>query len=131
MLVDDEKSYNELMTRLLTDALGCVVHGFVRPLDALAAIPSLDPAVIVTDYSMPDLNGIDFIRQATPLAPHAAFVLISGNNLSPESDRLATLTALKGFLAKPFGCSTLASEILRVWPADSKPQQPKADAATT
>jgi DNA-binding NarL/FixJ family response regulator len=92
---------------------------FTRPLEALDAIPALKPAVIVTDYYMPQLNGIEFIRAATRLAPEAAFVMITGHNLSAEEEELAKLTALKGFLTKPISWKTLAEEIMRVWPPDS------------
>lgn len=117
-LVDDEKSYTDLMTQMLADNLACPVHGFTRPLDALKAIPEINPWVIVTDYHMPQLTGIEFIRQAAPMAPQAAFVMITGHNLSAEEDKLAKLTALKGFLSKPFGWRKLAEEILRVWPPE-------------
>lgn len=130
MLVDDERSYTELMTQLLSDKFDCPVHGFTRPLDALAAIASIDPAVIVTDYHMPQLNGIEFIRQATLLAPQAAFVMISGHNLAFEEGRLARLGSLRGFLSKPFGWRKLADEILRVWPPETSVPSHRADATS-
>lgn len=104
------------MRQLLSDNLDCPVHAFARPDDAIAALPRLDAAVIVTDYYMPQMNGIQFVRAAAPLAPGAAFVLISGHNLAVVEDELEQLSALRGFLAKPFGWRKLASEILRVWP---------------
>lgn len=116
VLLDDEKSYTDLISQLLADNLDCPVHGFTRPMEALKALPAIGPAVIVTDYSMPQLNGIEFIRQATPLVPEAVFVMITGNDLSAQEDQLARLTALKGFLPKPFGWKKLADEIVRVWP---------------
>ena len=130
VLVDDEKSYTDLITQLLADKLDCPVHAFTRPLDALKAIPGINPGVIVTDYFMPQLNGIEFIRAASPIAPQAAFVMITGHNLTAEEDQLAKLTALKGFLAKPFGWRKLADEILRVWPADAVVPGHRADATS-
>lgn len=130
VLVDDEKSYTELMTQMLADNLSCPVHAFTRPLDALKALPNLHPAVIVTDFHMPQLNGIDFIREATPLVPQAVFVMITGHNLSEAEDQLAKLTALRGFLAKPFGWRKLADEILRVWPSESTTPAHRADATS-
>ena len=130
VVVDDEKSYTDLITQLLGDNLDCAVHGFTRPHDALKAIPEIDPAVIVTDYHMPQLNGIEFIREATRLAPKAAFVMITGHNLSAQEDELATLKSLKGFLAKPFGWRKLADEIVRVWPPESAAPSHKADATS-
>jgi CheY-like chemotaxis protein len=108
VLVDDEKSYTDLLTALLVENLDCPVHAFTRPLEALKTLPNLNPGVVVTDYHMPQLDGLEFIRQAAPLVPEAAFVLITGNNLSAEKDAIARLTPLKGFLPKPFGWRKLA-----------------------
>lgn len=116
VLVDDEKSYTDLMSQLLADNLDCPVHAFSRPLEALKAMPVVNPGVVVTDYNMPQLNGIEFIRQATPLVPGAAFLMITGHNLTGMEDEMARLAALRGYLAKPFGWRKLADEILRVWP---------------
>src|SRR5687767_547543 len=61
ILVDDEKSYNDLIKQMLAENLDAPVHGFTRPLDALDAIVALDPGMVVTDYFMPEMNGIEFI----------------------------------------------------------------------
>ena len=116
--MDDEKSYTDLLTQMLVDNLDCPVHAFSRPLQALQVLPALNPGVIVTDYYMPQLNGLEFIRQAAPLVPEATFVIITGHNLDEETDTMARLTPLRGFLAKPFGWKKLADEVLRVWPSN-------------
>ncbi len=130
MLVDDERSYTDLISEMLRENLSCPVHAFTRPLEALKTLPQLNAGVIVTDYFMPQLDGLEFIKQATQLAPEAAFVLITGHNLSAEEDKMARLTALKGFLAKPFGWRKLADEILRVWPDHATAPMHKADATS-
>ncbi|MEO5960270.1 MAG: response regulator [Opitutaceae bacterium] len=121
VVVDDEKSYTELLTQILSQHLDCPVHAFARPVEALKALPTLNPGVVVTDYFMPDLNGLEFIRQGAEVAPHASFVLISGHNLIAEKSQMARLPALKGFLPKPFGWMKLIEEILRVWPPNTTP----------
>lgn len=130
VLVDDEKSYNDLIKQMLAENLDCPVHGFTRPLEALDALTALDPGVVVTDYFMPEMNGIEFIQRAAPLVPHASFVMISGNNLSGEQHRMEKLAALKAFLAKPFGWRKLADEIIRVWPPETRVPVNRADAAS-
>jgi two-component system, NtrC family, C4-dicarboxylate transport response regulator DctD len=130
VLVDDEKSYTDLMTQMLADNLDCPVHAFTRPLDALRELPRIKPAVVVTDYFMPQINGLEFIRQATAITPDAAFVLITGHNLASESDQMARLGSLKGFLAKPFGWRKLAEEIVRVWPDRDNAPSHRADATS-
>lgn len=116
VFVDDEAPYTELMSMMLAHHLGCPVHSFTHPAQALAHLAGLDAAVIVTDYHMPQLDGIAFIREAAKLAPAAVFVMITGHNLAAEEDNLCRLGRLKGFLSKPFGWRILAEEIVRVWP---------------
>jgi len=127
VLVDDEKSYTDLLTQMLADNLDCPVHAFSRPRAALAEIPQINPGVIVTDYYMPQLNGLEFIRLAAPLVPSGAFILITGHNLSSEEDTMARLPMLKGCLEKPFGWRKLADEILRVWPDQVTAPSHRAD----
>ncbi|MBI5768800.1 MAG: response regulator [Verrucomicrobia bacterium] len=130
VLVDDERSYADLLTQMLADNLSAPVHAFARPKEALARLPALNPGVVVTDYYMPDLNGLDFIHQATPLLPLAAFVIITGHNLSAEQGRMARLPALKAFLPKPFGWRRLSEEIIRVWPVPESVPVYRADIAS-
>src|SRR5687767_112023 len=74
VFVDDEKSYNDLIRQMLAETLEADVHGFIHPMEALDAIVALDPGVVVTDYFMPEMNGIEFIQRAAPLVPRATFI---------------------------------------------------------
>jgi CheY-like chemotaxis protein len=105
------------MAMMLTENLDCLVNTFNRPLEALTALADINPAVVITDYYMPELDGLTFINRAAPLIPAAAFVLITGHNLGEPTDHFARVKPLKAFLPKPFSWRTLADEIMRVWPA--------------
>ncbi|MCX6933508.1 MAG: response regulator, partial [Verrucomicrobia bacterium] len=102
VIVDDEKSYADLITQLLKENLDCEVRVYYRPADALAAIAELNPQVIVSDYYMPEINGFDFIRRASTKLPETAFILITGHNMATSLDEIASLPAIKGHLSKPF-----------------------------
>lgn len=130
VLVDDERSYAELMQQLLADHFDCPVYSFSRPLDALQKLPELDPGVVVTDYFMPQINGVELIRRASPLVPQAAFIMISGNNVSEFAEELTRLPLLKAFIAKPVGYRRLADEISRIWPSDIPVPAHRADATS-
>lgn len=119
VILDDEKSYAELLTQLLTDSLSCPIHTFTRPWDALAALPEIDVALVVTDYFMPQLNGIEFIVEANKIKPEAAFIIITGHPLRLTDDSLANLPNLKSVLPKPFNWQRLTDEIALCWPAGS------------
>jgi DNA-binding NtrC family response regulator len=130
VLVDDEKSYTDLMSQMIEDTLDRRVVSFTRPLDALSALATLRPAVIVTDYYMPQISGLEFIRLASAVVPNSVFILISGHNLDAVDDQLARLPQLKAFLAKPFSFRVLAEEILRVWPDALVSPSQRADATS-
>jgi len=116
VILDDEQSYAELLTQLLTDSLACPVHTFTRPLDAIAALPGIDAGMIVTDYFMPQLNGIEFITEAHKILPAAAYIIITGHPLRLTDEALANLPNLKSVLPKPFNWKRLTDEIVRYWP---------------
>lgn len=119
VIVDDEPSYSALLSQLLTDSLDCEVVGFTRPLDALAALPSLDVGVVVTDFSMPKLNGLEFVTQAEPLLPGIPFIVATGHTIGLPVESFARISAVKAILRKPVSWRKLAEEILRVWPDGS------------
>lgn len=121
VIVDDEKSYVELMAQMIADNLDCQVHPFTRPEDALNGLATISAGVIVTDYFMPQMDGVEFIRRASKIAPHAAFIMISGHNLEPIEHELARLKRLKMRLQKPFGWRPLTAAVLKVWPGKDVP----------
>jgi len=121
VIVDDEKSYVELMAQMIADNLDCPVHPFTRPDEALSRLEKLSAGVIVTDYFMPQMDGVEFIRRASKIAPKAAFIMISGHNLEPIEHELSRLRRLKMRLQKPFGWRPLTAAVLKVWPGKDAP----------
>jgi DNA-binding NtrC family response regulator len=121
VIVDDEKSYVELMAQMLADNLDCPVHAFIRPNDALDSLDRVSAGVIVTDYFMPEMDGVDFIKKAAKIAPEAVFIMISGHDLDSIKHELVRLKKLKARLQKPFGWLPLAEAVLRVWSGRDAP----------
>jgi two-component SAPR family response regulator len=121
IIVDDEISYIELMAGMIADNLDCPVHPFTRPADALAGLSKISAGVIVTDYSMPQMNGVEFIKKASKLAPKAAFIMISGHNLELIEDELSELKRLNTWMQKPFGWRRLTAAVLKAWPGNDAP----------
>lgn len=119
MIVDDEMSFTDLLGRLLGDHFRCPILTFSNPLTALEAMPRLDIGVLVTDYYMPHVNGVDLIRKATGFrAAPPACILITGHSFEhdEESERLPQFKAV---LAKPFRWQQLAVLIEQHWPASA------------
>ena len=121
VIVDDETSYIDLLAQLLSDNLNCPVFTFSRPLEALAALPQIDVGTIVTDFYMPQLNGFEFVSQASALVPGVPFILITGHAIDLTAEEFAQFPALKSVLHKPFLWRRVATEILKFWPEEHPP----------
>lgn len=115
VVVDDEKSYGDLLSQILVDLLQRPVRSFTHPQAALDALPELDVGIVVTDYYMPDMTGVEFIRQASRLRPELAFIIITGHPLQLSDEYVYDLAALKAVLPKPFSWTKLAQLIARHW----------------
>ena len=127
VIVDDEKSYVDLLAQLLTEHLSCPVATFTRPVEALAALPQLDVGMVVTDYYMPQLNGLEFILRARQVLPAVPFIIITGHGVHFSTDDYAHVPELRTVLHKPFKWRVLAEEVLRYWGGADGPSL-KADA---
>jgi len=122
MLVDDEFSYIDLLQQLLGEHLDRPVHGFTKPTDALRALPSLDVGMIITDYQMPDMNGLQFIAEVQKLKPDIPVVMITAYNMTFTEREMAAVPSLKAVVRKPFKWTTLAAELVKYWPDANPPK---------
>ncbi len=120
ILVDDEVAYIDLLQQLLSEHLGCPVQGFNKPTEALAAMATLNVGLIITDYQMPDMNGLEFIAAVQKTNPAIPAVMITAYQPKFTPAELARVPALKAVIRKPFKWTTLAEHVVKHWP-DSRP----------
>jgi two-component system cell cycle sensor histidine kinase/response regulator CckA len=76
-VVDDEPMLLELAEAILVP-LGYDVRTFRDPEAALKEFPVVRPTVVVTDYAMGRMSGMDLIRECRRLNPAQKMVLVSG-----------------------------------------------------
>jgi DNA-binding NtrC family response regulator len=69
-----------------------------NPLDAIDRIVSENIDVIITDYKMPGMNGMDLISQIKEKFPSKICMILSG---FLESDVVLDKTKVYAFIAKP------------------------------
>lgn len=85
MIVDDMTSTLDIMKLLFTSAGYKDVHTFDCPLRALHEIDQgMKPDIIISDFNMPDLNGLEFLNSAVSTLKKVKSVIMSGNTTSIE-----------------------------------------------
>ena len=92
LYLDDEESLAELGKRRL-QAIGYRVSSYTDPVAALSAVRATPDAfhVVVTDYWMPHMTGLDFAREVTGIRADLPVVLLTGHmdDLPEEAIRQA------------------------------------------
>ncbi|HEY2330103.1 MAG TPA: response regulator [Verrucomicrobiae bacterium] len=76
-VVDDEVLLLELAEAVLAP-LGCKVRTFSSPEAALKEFVKSAPALVITDYAMGRMSGMDLIRECRRLNPQQKTILVSG-----------------------------------------------------
>jgi DNA-binding NtrC family response regulator len=77
-VVDDEPVIVLTLTAIL-NTFGFSTKGFQSAKDAIQAAESECPDLLITDVSMPGMNGIDLAIQFKSLCPSCKVVLFSGH----------------------------------------------------
>ncbi len=121
VLVDDEKAYIDLLEQLLASHLSCPVYSFNHPSDALRALPELDVGLIVTDYNMPDIDGLQLLAEIKLRLPEVPAVMITAYQENFTDQQLAKVPNLKIVVRKPFKWITLAEHISQFWNGSTPP----------
>ena len=98
-VVDDEPMLLDLAATVL-QPLGFDVRTFTNPKQALMEYPKAKPVVVVTDYSMAEMSGLDLVRECRRINPRQKTILMSGT--VDESTYAAAPEKPDRFLAKPY-----------------------------
>ena len=109
LLVDDEQNVLNALCRELQHCYE--IETFDDPAVALEHCRSTQFDLVIADYKMPDLNGIEFLKQFGQLQPDAARIVLSGNADIDTLIRMINETHLYRFLSKPWEASELLSAI--------------------
>jgi CheY-like chemotaxis protein len=121
LVVDDEP--------LVADTLGIILQrtGFeVRVtydgLDAIAAARSFRPDIVLAEYSMPNMNGMDACIEIKRILPACRIIMLSGQSLSEEFEPYRSRGYDFAILSKPIHPSDLLAtiEAERLEPNDSR-----------
>lgn len=115
LVVDDEPNIvNAVRRELNTPPLGRYryqVEGFNDPRQALARAREKAFAVVVSDYHMPEMDGLDFLKALFEIQPDCARIVLSGQTDMDALGRMINETHIYRFIPKPWSSYFLKSSI--------------------
>lgn len=123
LLVEDENIIRRgLQYQIDWTEVNCVVAGEAATgREGLAQIAALRPDIVITDIRMPDMDGLEMLREGQTLCPFQA-IIISGYSEFDYAKQAIRLGVAE-YLLKPVDVNELKSCLLRI-AAGHQTQQP-------
>ena len=77
LIVDDDYDFLEI-NRFILEGAGYRVTTATNPAEALKRVDEEVPDLVITDLTMPEMNGLEFAREILALRPDIPFAIASG-----------------------------------------------------
>jgi DNA-binding NtrC family response regulator len=111
VVVDDEPSIVRMCVQVL-QAKGHTVSGFTKASEALAHLGTSATDLLVVDYKMPELTGLEFIKKAWQIRPGMRVVMITAHG-TREVMAKAAENGVQTIVLKPFTPGELAEGVAK------------------
>ncbi len=101
-IVDDEMMVTASLQTMLTLETSHRVHCYNSPLEALEKAQTLSPDVIISDFSMPGMDGIAFLREIKKILPEATLILLTGYADKENAIEAINTVGIYRYIEKPW-----------------------------
>jgi PAS domain S-box-containing protein len=120
VLIDDEPALIRLITQALT-RLGYVVDSFLSSEAAVAALQAAPSTfdLLITDFSMPVLSGLDVVKALRQLRPNVPIIVSSGHIDESSQQQLHEL-GVSCLLLKPYSLNSMATSVNQLLKSSAK-----------
>ena len=115
LVVDDSKAMRMIVIRTLRQA-GFTGHAITEAENGrlgLEAVRSLDPDLVLSDWNMPEMTGIEFLRALRAGGSTTPFCFVTSEG-SEEMRTAAVKAGALGVIAKPFTPEAFESALATV-----------------
>ncbi|MBW1709675.1 MAG: PAS domain S-box protein [Deltaproteobacteria bacterium] len=112
MIVEDEEAHYDLMKRaVIKNFPEASVHHFSSASDSLEKVGTISPDIIITDYVLPGMTGIDFLKELRQKDREIPVIMITG-----QGDEKIAVEAIKlgawDYLVKSVDFFTLLPSVI-------------------
>jgi len=102
ILVDDEKMVTSAFKTLLKVEGYANIECFNVPAEALEYLKNNTPDIIVSDFLMPDMNGLEFLTEAKKMYPEVSMIMLTGYADKENAIRAINEIGLYKYIEKPW-----------------------------
>jgi len=116
MVVDDQTSMRAMIRRALQDLGFKDVRDKPSATEALAAIKSDRVHLVISDYNMPEMDGLQFLEavRTDAVIGKTVFIMLTGS-ADKEIVQKAAALGVNNYVVKPFAPAALKEKIERVF----------------
>lgn len=111
VVVDDDILVTRALSILLKVEGFKNVHVFNNPLEAVEYVKTEKPSVVVSDFVMPQMNGIDFLLQVKNIYNDVSLILLTGYADKENAIRAINEVGLYKYIEKPWDNAALIYDI--------------------
>lgn len=118
MVVDDQVSMRAMIRRALQDLGFKDIRESGVPAEALASVRTDRVHLIISDYNMPEMDGLQLLKEVRddPVIGKTVFIMLTGSS-DREIVQQAAALGVNNYLVKPFTTAALKEKIERVFGA--------------
>ena len=109
LIVEDQADSAEFL-RLLLEPEGCVVKIAATAQQARAEVAASNPDIILMDLMLPDVEGLDLLREFRTLSPESQVIVVSGYGSISVAVEAMESGALS-FIEKPINANVLMAQL--------------------
>ena len=111
VVVDDEKMFTSALKILMKVEGFSDAHCFNSPREALEFIAKNKPDLVISDFMMPDMNGLEFLTEVNKLYPEVSKILLTGYADKENAIKAINEVGLYRYIEKPWKDNDLVIDI--------------------
>ena len=109
LLIDDDEWIRDSLS-IFFESEGCLIDAFETAEEALKALKKQPYDIIMVDYRLPGMDGLDFLKQIKELYPNVKKILITAYGNSALISE-AMQVGIQDFIEKPFTTETIEASL--------------------